>query len=74
MVIEGKEQDSEIIFDLGPPGKIRFFKMYTKRSFFPFDVLQKFFLRIFKTPDPDNRDPRPRLPYNGHIICALFEK
>ena len=48
--------------------------MYTKWSFFPFDVLQKFFLCIFKALDPKNRDPRPRLPYNGHIICALFEK
>ena len=48
--------------------------MYRKWSFFPFDVLQKFFLCIFKAPDPENRDPRPRLPYNGHIICTLFEK
>ena len=48
--------------------------MNTKRSFFPFDVLQKIFLCIFKAPDRKNRDPRPRLPYNGHIICGLFEK
>ena len=73
-VIGYKESDSEIKFELACSGKKSNFQMYRKWYFFPFDVLQKIFWRIFKVGDPEIRDPRPRLPYNGPIICVLFEK
>ena len=48
--------------------------MHIKCSFFPFHVVQIFFQSIFKEGDPEIRDPRLRLPYNGPIIYALFDK
>jgi len=48
--------------------KSQIFKMHTKSSFFQFHVLEKNFLSNFIVRDPEIRDPRPRLPYNGPII------
>ena len=74
MVFQGREFDSEIKIKVSSSGKKSIFQNVHKMIIFQFNVLQKIFLSIFKAGDPEIRDPRPRLPYNGPIICALFDK
>jgi len=70
----GREFDSEIIFDLGPSGEKSIFRNVHKMVIFSIPCVTKKFPEHFQAPDPEIRDPRPRLPYNGPIIYVLFDK